>query len=131
MKNITPAEFLSGFLKTDRLHPCITIVLYWGNDWDGAKDLYELLNFENIPPELRKLVNNYPIHLIDISKFENTDVFETDLKQIFDFIRCSKDGAKLKELVNSDSAYQNMDEAAYDVIAAFTHAKELTSIKPV
>ena len=131
MKNITPAEFLSGFLKTDRLHPCITIVLYWGDNWDGAKDLYDLLNFENIPPELRKLVNNYPIHLIDISKFENTDVFETDLKQIFDFIRCSKDGAKLKELVNSDKAYQNMDEAAYDVIAAFTHAKELTSIKPV
>ena len=130
MKNITSAEFLSGFLRTDCLHPCITIVLYWGNNWDGPKDLYDLLNFENIPPELRKLVNNYPLHLIDISKFENTDVFQTDLKQIFDFIRCSKDGKKLKQLVNSDSAYQNLDEAAYDVIAAFTHTKELTHVNP-
>ena len=130
LKNLTPAEFLSGFLRTDLLHPCITIVLYWGNNWDGPKDLYDLLNFEDIPPELSKLVNNYPLHLIDISKFENTDVFQTDLKQIFDFIRCSEDGAKLEELVSSDSAYENLDEAAYDVIAAFTHAKELTRIKP-
>ena len=45
-------------------------------------------------------------------------------------VRCSKDGKKLKELVSSDSAYQNMDEAAYDVIAAFTHAKELTRVNP-
>ena len=130
LKNLTPAEFLSGFLRTDLLHPCITLVLYWGNNWDGPKDLYDLLNFEDIPPELRKLVNNYPLHLIDISKFENTDVFQTDLKQIFDFIRCSKDGKKLKHLVSSDSAYQNLDEAAYDVIAAFTHAKELTRVNP-
>ena len=92
--------------------------------------MYDLLNFEDIPPELRKLVNNYPLHLIDISKFENTDAFQTDLKQIFNFIRCSRDGAKLEELVSSDSAYQNMDEAAYDVITAFTHAKELARIKP-
>ena len=129
-KSLTPAEFLSSFRKTDWLHPCITIVLYWGDNWDGPKDLYDLLNFEDIPPELRKLVNNYPLHLIDISKFENTDAFQTDLKQIFDFIRCSKDDAKLEELINSDSAYHNIDEAAYDVIAAFTHTKELARIKP-
>ena len=36
---------------------------------------------------------------------------------------------KLKELLNSDSAYQAMDEAAYDVITAFTHATELTNRK--
>ena len=36
---------------------------------------------------------------------------------------------KLKELLNSDSAYQAMDEAAYDVITAFTHATELKNRK--
>ena len=64
-----------------------------------------------------------------MNQFENTDIFETDLKQIFDFIRNSRNGVKLKDLVNSDIAYQNMDEAAYDVIAAFTNAKELEHIK--
>ena len=36
---------------------------------------------------------------------------------------------KLKELLNSDSAYHAMDEIAYDVITAFTHATELTNRK--
>ena len=34
-KNLSPGEFLSGFRKTDRLHPCITLVLFWGEKWDG------------------------------------------------------------------------------------------------
>ena len=129
-KDITSAEFISRFRKEDRLHPCITLVLYWGEKWDGPTDLHDILNFENIPPELKRLVNHYPLHLIDMNQFENTDIFETDLKQIFDFIRNSKNGVKLKDLVNSDIAYQNMDEAAYDVITAFTNAKELEHIKP-
>ena len=36
---------------------------------------------------------------------------------------------KLKELLNSDSAYHAMDEIAYDVITAFTHATELANRK--
>ena len=52
-------------------------------------------DFESILTELKKLVNNYPLHIIDINKFENTDAFETDLKQIFNFIRNSRNGMKL------------------------------------
>ncbi|MBQ5674734.1 MAG: Rpn family recombination-promoting nuclease/putative transposase [Lachnospiraceae bacterium] len=128
-KNLSPGEFLSGFRKTDRLHPCITLVLFWGDKWDGPTDLYDLLDFEDIPPALKKMVNNYPLHIIDVNTFENTDAFETDLKQIFNFIRNSRNGMKLKELLNSDSAYHAMDEIAYDVITAFTHATELANRK--
>ena len=112
-------------VSTCRLHPGT-------GGWiitDAPYDLYDLLDFENIPTELKRLVNNYPLHLIDINQFENTDTFETDLKQIFNFIRNSRNGMKLKELLNSDSAYQAMDEAAYDVITAFTHATELSNRK--
>ena len=129
-KGLSSAEFLSRFRKEDRLHPCITIVLYWGDKWDGPTDLQDILNFENIPPELKKFVNPYPLHLIDINTFENTDAFQTDLKQIFNFIRHSRNGMKLKEIINADKAFEHMDEAAYDVITAFTHATELTNKKP-
>ena len=129
-KGLSSAEFLSRFRKEDRLHPCITLVLYWGNKWDGPTDLHDILNFENIPPELKRLVNPYPLHLIDINTFENTDAFQTDLKQIFNFIRHSRNGMKLKEIINADKAFEHMDEAAYDVITAFTHATELTNKKP-
>jgi len=56
-------------------------------------------------------------------------MFRTDLKQIFDFIRYAKDKKRLKKLVQSDPAYQDMDEEAYDMVAAYTGAEELVSVK--
>ncbi|MBQ9926392.1 MAG: hypothetical protein IJO65_00315 [Lachnospiraceae bacterium] len=74
-------------------------------------------------------MNNYPIHVFEIAKLERTEVFRTDLKQIFDFIRYAKDKKRLRELVQSDPAYQDMDEEAYDMVAAYTRAEELVSVK--
>ena len=51
------------------------------------------------------------------------------MKQVFNFVRCSDDKEKLKQLVGSDSYYQGMEEDAYDVVATFTHAEELISTK--
>ena len=41
-------------------------------------------------------------------KLEDTNAFRTDLKQVFDFIRCSEDKEKLDELIKADAAYQTM-----------------------
>lgn len=38
-KGISSAEFLSGFAKESRLHPCFTLVLHYGKEWDGAENL--------------------------------------------------------------------------------------------
>ena len=127
-KGIDVSEFLSGFRKTDKLYPCVTIVLYYGDDWDGAKSLHELIDFTDIPEELRKYVNDYPLHIFNMTKLENIDIFRTDLKQIFNFLKYAKDKRKLKELINNDPAYQELDEEAYDMIAACTHAVRLISI---
>ena len=85
---------------------------------------------KTIPPELKRLVNHYTLPLFDINHFENADTFETDLRQIFNFIHHSRNGMKLKENINSDETFEHMEEAAYDVITAFTHATELTNKKP-
>jgi len=128
-KGISPAEFLSGFTKQDRLKPCITLVLYYGEDWDGAKNLRSLLEFTDIPEEFYGLINDYHMHICEVHKFEDTDVFRTDLKQVFDFIRYSKDPEKLYELVMNDPVYQKLDEDAYEVIAEYVKSKELMEIK--
>lgn len=83
----------------------------------------------DIPVELRTYVNNYPIHVIEMRKFENTDVFRTDLKQIFDFIRFSEERDKLLALVQGDSTYQEMDEAANDMVAEYANAEGLIEMK--
>lgn len=129
IKKIKSGEFLSGFTRESRLHPCVTYVLYYGDNWDGAKELHDILDFTNIPEPLKKLVNNYKIHLIEVKKLQDTSVFHTDLKQVFDFIRYSKDKTKLKTLVQSDSAYSQLDEDAYDMAALYTNTTELMELK--
>jgi len=128
-KGLTQAEFLSGFKKGAQLSPCITIVLYFGKEWDGCKSLHELLDFTDIPDEFRAYISDYRIHVFEVAKMDNTDVFKTDLKQIFDFIRYSSDKHKLRELVQNDSAYRSMDEDAYDMAVAYTNATELIAVK--
>lgn len=128
-EKLTSAEFLSGFTGEDKLHPCVTIVLYYGDEWDGGCELHNLLDFKDIPEQLKFLVNNYKIHVIEIKKLQDTSVFRTDLKQVFDFIRYSKDKNKLKELVENDEAYQYLDEEAYDMVALYTNSIELLELK--
>lgn len=124
-KDITSAEFLSGFKKDSRLHPCVTLILYYGEEWDGARDLHSILDFTDIPQELRDKVNDYHIQICEVRKFQNTDVFQTDLKQVFDWIRYSENRKKLQELVMNDPVYRELDEDAYDVIAAYTDMADI------
>ena len=79
-KGLSRAEWLSGFKKESRIYPCITLVLFFGDTWDGSRDLHGILDFTDIPLELKEFINNYPIHLLEVRKLENTDVFKTDLK---------------------------------------------------
>ena len=130
-EKVSDAEFLSGFRKGSRLYPCIMLVLYFGEGWDGSLDLHGIIDFTDIPEKLKRLVNNYRFHLLDVRKLENTDVFRTDLKQVFDFIRYSGNKKKLSELVQGDISYKELDEDAYDMIVAYASAKELISVKKV
>ena len=128
-QRLSQAEWLSGFRKTDRLYPCITLVLYYGENWDGARSLHELLDFTDIPTKLRTYINDYPIHVFEIRKLEDMTVFKTDLKQIFEFIKYSSDKRKLRHLVQNDPAYQELDEDAYDMAVQYTGATELIAVK--
>lgn len=49
--------------------------------------------------------------------------------RVLDYICFSKDKQKRKELVENDSAYQRLEESAYDVAVAFVGATTLRKIK--
>lgn len=104
--------------------------MYYGEkEWDGAKDLHGLLDFRDIPDRLRDKVSNYQIHVVEVRKLANTDVFKTDVKQVFDFIRFSKDKKKLKELVTTDQSYAFLDEDAYDMVLTYAGEEKMFKIK--
>ena len=126
-EKLSTGEYLYGFRKADKLKPVITFVLYSGKEpWDGPTSLCEMLTFADIPEGLRKMASDYKINVIEIRKLEHTEIFHTDVRQVFNFIRCSEDKEKLKELVENDEYYQHMEEDAFDVIVKYANASELT-----
>ncbi|MBO5056354.1 MAG: transposase [Lachnospiraceae bacterium] len=129
-KGLTAGEYLYGFQKTSRLFPTITFILYYGEkEWDGARDIHGLLDFTDIPDSLKEKVSNYEIHVLEIRKLANTDMFKTDVKQVFDFIRYSKDKQKLKKLIEEDESYAFLEEDAYDMVANYAGEEEMFRIK--
>ena len=70
---------------------------------------------------MRTLINHYPIHILDVRRFEHTEWFQTDLRDVFEFIQCAEDEAKFKEFVEKRREQLiDMSEEACDVIAAIT-----------
>ncbi len=123
---LTAEEYLSRFKRDSRMHPQVTFILYAGEEWwDGPVCLHDMLDFKDIPESLQKMVSNYKINIVDIRRFENTSVFKTDVKQVFDFIRCSVDKNKLVELVEGDTYYQHMEDDAYEVVSKYTNSTKL------
>ncbi len=65
----TDGEFLSGFWKTDRLIPVITLVIYFGaDDWDAPLSLKEM--YSNTNGVILAHVPNYHVNLITGSKLK-------------------------------------------------------------
>lgn len=129
-KGVSAEEYLYGFGKKSRLYPVVTFVLYGGKEkWDGPESLHDMLDWTGIPENLKRYVSDYPIHVVKIREFENTNVFRTDVKQVFDFIRCSGDRSALAELVQNDKSFQSMEEDAYEVVTQYVKADELIQVK--
>ena len=131
-EDLASGEYLYGFRKEDRLHPQITIVLYSGKEpWDGPTNLKEILDFTDIPIELQSMVQDYKIHIVDIRRLENTDLFQTDVKHVFDMIRFSENKQGLLELVTKNEYYKHMDEDALELVTLYTNSKELIGIQEI
>lgn len=84
-KLLSPSEFLSGLKKGDRLHPIISICVYYGeDDWDGPLCLTDMLN---IPDTLKSIVSDYRMHLVQVKNSEHLHFHNSDVSTVFDMIR--------------------------------------------
>lgn len=130
-KDLCGAEYVGRFAKADRVFPIVTIVLYYGNrPWDGATQLCQLMSSSGRSDELRSLVNDYKIHVLEVRRFEETWRFKTDLREVFGFIRHSGDKEAERQFAQeNEEVFQAIEEDAYDVITALTSSRELEQIK--
>lgn len=120
---VTNGEYLSGFYKSDRLMPVITLVIYFGaNEWDAPRSLHEMMHIEDTA--LLQQVENYHIRLIAPYQLNDADFqkFQTTLGPVLQFIKHSKEKETL-ELLIQDDAFKTLDRTAAMVINSCTNAK--------
>lgn len=86
-KDLSGAEYIAGFSKKDKLHPAITLLLYYGKEpWDGPRCLSDMIDWEDVPQEIKEKTADYPLYLVDVRRFKNMEDLETDVKLVFGFL---------------------------------------------
>ena len=125
------AEFLSGFAPTDLLAPVVTTVLYYGDEpWNGPRSLKDMMRLEDLPESFRELVNDYPLHIIDVKRFDRSEEFQTDLRLVFGILQRHQDDEKLDEFLHAnESEFRSMEDDAYIMVANMTHTEELMKFR--
>lgn len=99
----TSDEFLSGLRKTDRLHPVISLCIYYGeDDWDGPLSLKDMLQ---IPKGYESLVSNYEMHLLEVKKSGELKFHNKDVQMLFEISRMIYE----KEVDKLDAVYEQKD----------------------
>ena len=122
-KDLKGAEFLSGFAKTDKLIPVVTITIYWNSgEWDGPRTLHEMFEVED--EEILEYVSDYKLNLIVPDEIEDFSRFTTELRRVFEFVSASNDKNELQELCKTFPVIYISPEAVNLLNVCFdTHIK--------
>jgi len=122
-KDVSGAEYLSGFAKTDTLHPVITITIYWNyGSWDGARSLHEMMDVKD--SYILEYVSDYKLNLIVPEEIKNFERFKTELGPLLEFIRCASTGERLeKALAENKNRWAVLDNEEIALLNTCLDAK--------
>lgn len=118
---VSSDEFLSNLKKTDRLHPMISLCVYYGeNPWDGPFSLVDMLK---IPEKIKPLVSDYKMNLIELRDSEDLHFCNPDVNTVFDISRSiyHRDYDKINALYQE----QTISSELGLVIGAITESQKL------
>lgn len=105
----TPAEWLCGVSKNDRLIPVYTLCLYHGEEpWDGPRSLRDMMNFGGESDRFQRYFADYPMRLFCLNGTEDFDGFHTELRELFGAMKYRRDKKKLRELFTNDERYRHL-----------------------
>ena len=122
-KDVSGAEFLSGFTKEDKLLPVVTITIFWNTgSWDGARSLHEMLEVND--KSILDYVSDYKLNLIVPEEIEDFEKFQTEVGPLFEFISYANSGKELeKALQKKGKQWENMSSEAIDLLNVCINAK--------
>ena len=129
---ITPDEFISGMRKEDKFIPVITIVVYYGKgkSWDGATELYELLDVEGNEEKILPFISNYRLNLFDYHDYEEFGQFHSELQSVFEFLRFSGDKEQMKKKMEEHrDRYEDLSREAKILLSKLTNIKKIPGVE--
>ncbi len=117
----TDSEFLSGFWKTDRLIPVITLVIYFGSDsWDAPLSLKEM--YSDVDDAIPAHAPDYHVNLIAPKEMSDDEIneFHSNLREVMLYIKYSKDKKTLDKIVKENIKFQSIERQAAEVMNIVT-----------
>lgn len=119
---MTEDEFLSKMRKEDRLHPIISIVLYYSEkSWDGPTCLKDMI--VEMPEEMEWIFSDYKMNLVQIRESEQYTFHNEEVRAVFEISREIFNG----NLDKINEKYRNRDltPELITVIGKITDSAEL------
>ena len=119
---MTEDEFLSKMRKEDRLHPIISIVLYYSEkSWDGPTCLKDMI--VEMPEEMERTFSDYKMNLVQIRESEQYTFHNEEVRAVFEISREIFNG----NLDKINERYRNRDltPELITVIGMITDSAEL------
>ena len=123
------AEFLSGMSRSDSINPLLILIVYFGEEkWDAARSMHKLFGKVAESEKMQRIFTKYPIHVLDIRRFDNADNFHTDLKWVIGFLQKAQNRNKLQKYVTENKeAFENLAEDTYNLLAVMAKSPMLRS----
>ena len=127
-KDLKGDEYLSRFSVQDLLKPVAVVVIFFGDEeWKGARTLHELLDWTDISEEWKELFMDYRMHLIEVQKIENLELFHSDLKLLFGFLQSKNDKEKLKGFLAEN--HDELSEVPQDLFMVMTSMSNIWQLR--
>ena len=118
-------EFLSGMRKEDRLHPVISLTIYYGeNPWDGPLSLKDML--QNVPLEVMGAVADYKMNLLEIRGSGQYHFNNPDVQAVFEILRAAYEDRA--DEVQKRYGSQKLSTEVMAVVGEIVHCEELMRI---
>ncbi len=108
--------------EEQKLAPVITTVINWGEDeWSGPRHLHDMLEFPaEFEAEIRPLVADYPIHMIEMSKLpeEVRNRFRSDFRILAEYAACRSKPEKWERFMETYQSTIVHPEELLDTLSA-------------
>lgn len=121
----SPEEFLSGINKSDRFHPIITLVLYYGESlWDGPTCLSDMMI--SMSDNIKEYFSDYKLNLVQILDSDKYTFYNEDVRDIFYIARIIYN--KDIDAILSKYKTRNVDNEVMKLISVLTATPQIMNL---